>query len=62
ALGAMAGYWDSPEGERCPERTWLSTRVGAAAGLVGAAYRIILLRPGSALAALEMAAANTVTM
>lgn len=32
------------------------------AGLVGAAYRIILLRPGSALAALQMAAADSVTM
>ncbi|KAI1230421.1 NADH dehydrogenase, partial [Lamprotornis superbus] len=58
----MAGYWDGPEGEQCPQRTWLATRVGAAAGLVGAAYRIILLRPGSALAALQMAAADSVTM
>ncbi|RMC00755.1 hypothetical protein DUI87_22438 [Hirundo rustica rustica] len=31
-------------------------------GLVGAAYRIILLRPGSALAALQTAAADSVTM
>ncbi|XP_015741946.2 NADH dehydrogenase [ubiquinone] 1 alpha subcomplex subunit 11 [Coturnix japonica] len=61
-LYMMAGYWDGPEGERCPERTWLSTRVGAAAGLLGSAYRIILLRPGSALAALQMAASDTVTM
>ncbi|XP_064590441.1 NADH dehydrogenase [ubiquinone] 1 alpha subcomplex subunit 11 [Zonotrichia leucophrys gambelii] len=58
----MAGYWDGPEGEQCPQRTWLATRVGAAAGLVGAAYRIILLRPGSALAALQTAAADSVTM
>lgn len=28
----MAGYWDGPEGEECPRRTWLTTRVGAAAG------------------------------
>ncbi|NWT59091.1 NDUAB dehydrogenase, partial [Erythrocercus mccallii] len=62
ALAAMAGYWDGPEGEQCPQRTWLTTRAGAAAGLVGAAYRIILLRPGSALAALQMAAADSVTM
>ncbi|NXM63715.1 NDUAB dehydrogenase, partial [Illadopsis cleaveri] len=65
-------YWDGPEGEQCPQRTWLATRVGAAAGghrgegcvagLVGAAYRIILLRPGSALAALQTAAADSVTM
>ncbi|XP_065508552.1 NADH dehydrogenase [ubiquinone] 1 alpha subcomplex subunit 11 isoform X1 [Caloenas nicobarica] len=58
----MAGYWDGPEGEQCPRRTWLTTRVGAAAGLVGTAYRIILLQPGSALAALQMAATDTVTM
>ncbi|NWR19692.1 NDUAB dehydrogenase, partial [Emberiza fucata] len=62
ALAVMAGYWDGPEGEKCPQRTWLATRVGAAAGLVGAAYRIILLRPGSALAALQTAAADSVTM
>uniref|UniRef100_A0A8C3PTV5 NADH dehydrogenase [ubiquinone] 1 alpha subcomplex subunit 11 n=1 Tax=Calidris pygmaea TaxID=425635 RepID=A0A8C3PTV5_9CHAR len=58
----MAGYWDGPEGEECPRRTWLTTRVGAAAGLVGTAYRIILLQPRSALAALQMAAADSVTM
>lgn len=58
----MAGYWDGPEGEQCPQRTWLTTRVGAAVGLLGSAYRIILLRPGSALAALQMAASDTVTM
>ncbi|KAM6113643.1 NADH dehydrogenase [ubiquinone] 1 alpha subcomplex subunit 11 [Phoenicopterus ruber ruber] len=58
----MAGYWDGPEGEECPRRTWLATRVGAAAGLVGTAYRIILLQPNSALAALQMAAADSVTM
>jgi len=28
----MAGYWDGPEGEQCPQRTWLTTRVGAAVG------------------------------
>lgn len=32
ALATMAGYWDGPEGEQCPQRTWLTTRVGAAAG------------------------------
>ncbi|KAM4658272.1 NADH dehydrogenase [ubiquinone] 1 alpha subcomplex subunit 11 [Amazona ochrocephala] len=58
----MAGYWDGPEGEQCPRRTWLTTRVGAAAGLIGTAYRIILLQPGTALAAVEMAAVDTVTM
>lgn len=30
--GGMAGYWDGPEGEQCPQRTWLTARVGAAAG------------------------------
>ncbi|KAI6072161.1 NADH dehydrogenase [ubiquinone] 1 alpha subcomplex subunit 11 [Aix galericulata] len=58
----MAGYWDGPEGEECPRRTWLTTRVGAAAGLVGSAYRIILLRPSTAIAALQMAAADSATM
>ncbi|XP_030322225.1 NADH dehydrogenase [ubiquinone] 1 alpha subcomplex subunit 11 [Calypte anna] len=60
--GAMAGYWDGPEGEDCPRRTWLTTRVGAAAGLVGAAYRIILLQPNSAVTALQMAASDSITM
>ncbi|XP_054252259.1 NADH dehydrogenase [ubiquinone] 1 alpha subcomplex subunit 11 [Indicator indicator] len=58
----MDAYWDGPEGEQCPSRTWLTTRVGAAVGLVGTAYRIILLQPGSALAALQMATTDTVTM
>ncbi|NXP71271.1 NDUAB dehydrogenase, partial [Ramphastos sulfuratus] len=59
---AMAEYWDEPEGQDCPRRTWLTTRVGAAAGLIGTAYRIILLQPGSALAALQMAATDSITM
>ncbi|NXC48591.1 NDUAB dehydrogenase, partial [Penelope pileata] len=59
---SMAGYWDGPEGEECPRRSWLCTRVAAAAGLVASAYRIILLQPGSALAGLQMAASDTVTM
>ncbi|XP_068012484.1 NADH dehydrogenase [ubiquinone] 1 alpha subcomplex subunit 11 [Melanerpes formicivorus] len=58
----MAGYWDGPEGEQCPSRTWLTTRVGAAVGLVGSAYRIILQQPNSALAALQMAASDSITM
>ncbi|NXX80158.1 NDUAB dehydrogenase, partial [Urocolius indicus] len=60
--GAMGGYWDGPEGQDCARRTWLATRVGAATGLVGTAYRIILQRPGSALAAVQMAATDSVTM
>ncbi|NXR14820.1 NDUAB dehydrogenase, partial [Semnornis frantzii] len=59
---AMAEYWDEPEGQDCPRRTWLTTRVGAAAGLVGTAYRIILLQPSSAVAALQMAATDSITM
>ncbi|KAM6310853.1 NADH dehydrogenase [ubiquinone] 1 alpha subcomplex subunit 11 isoform 2-T2 [Podargus strigoides] len=58
----MAEYWDGPEGEDCPRRTWFTTRVSAAVGLVGAAYRIILQRPSTALAALQMAATDSVTM
>ncbi|NXX97231.1 NDUAB dehydrogenase, partial [Centropus bengalensis] len=59
---AMADYWDYPEGEQCPRRSWLTTRVGAAVGLVGAAYRLVLLQPSSALTALQMAASDTITM
>ncbi|NXN97724.1 NDUAB dehydrogenase, partial [Rhinopomastus cyanomelas] len=62
ALCAMGGYWEGPEGEDCPRRTWLTTRVGAALGLVSSAYRIVLLQPGSAVTALQMVATDTVTM
>ncbi|NWQ83845.1 NDUAB dehydrogenase, partial [Columbina picui] len=61
-LPAMEEYWETPEGEACPRRTWLTTRLGATVGLLGTAYRIILLQPGSALAALQMAATDTATM
>ncbi|KAM8794865.1 NADH dehydrogenase [ubiquinone] 1 alpha subcomplex subunit 11 [Eudromia elegans] len=58
----MESYWDGTEGEDCPRRTWLTTRLGATAGLVTAAYRIVLRQPGSALAAARIAAADTVTL
>ncbi|XP_038572862.1 NADH dehydrogenase [ubiquinone] 1 alpha subcomplex subunit 11 [Micropterus salmoides] len=56
------GYWDLPEGTDCVEKTWITTKLGTALGLVGSAYHIVAFQPDSALAALQRATNTTVTM
>ncbi|XP_059197556.1 NADH dehydrogenase [ubiquinone] 1 alpha subcomplex subunit 11 [Centropristis striata] len=56
------GYWDIPEGTNCVEKTWVTTKLGAAIGLVGSAYHIVGFPPDSALDALKRASNATVTM
>ncbi|XP_041862200.1 NADH dehydrogenase [ubiquinone] 1 alpha subcomplex subunit 11 [Melanotaenia boesemani] len=56
------GYWDVPEGTDCVEKTWITTKLATALGLVGSAYHIIAFQPESALAALQRAGGATLTM
>ncbi|XP_034439978.1 NADH dehydrogenase [ubiquinone] 1 alpha subcomplex subunit 11 isoform X2 [Hippoglossus hippoglossus] len=56
------GYWDVPEGTGCVEKTWITTKLGTALGLVGSAYHIVAFQPDSALAAVQSATSRTVTM
>uniref|UniRef100_A0AAQ6IHM4 NADH dehydrogenase [ubiquinone] 1 alpha subcomplex subunit 11 n=1 Tax=Anabas testudineus TaxID=64144 RepID=A0AAQ6IHM4_ANATE len=56
------GYWDLPEGTDCVGKTWTTTKVGTALGLVGSAYHIAAFQPDSALAVLQRATSTTVTM
>ncbi|XP_056133805.1 NADH dehydrogenase [ubiquinone] 1 alpha subcomplex subunit 11 [Lampris incognitus] len=56
------GYWDLQEGKDCVEKTWITTKIGTAIGLVGSAYHIVAFQPDSALAALQRATSGTVTM
>ncbi|XP_053559012.1 NADH dehydrogenase [ubiquinone] 1 alpha subcomplex subunit 11 [Bombina bombina] len=56
------GYWEIPEGTDCVKKTWLTTRVGAALGLVGSAYHIVAFQPNTALQGLQRAATGTITM
>ncbi|KAJ8408293.1 hypothetical protein AAFF_G00257070 [Aldrovandia affinis] len=56
------GYWDLEEGKDCVQKTWITTKVATALGLVGSAYYIVAFQPDSALQALQKATAGTVTM
>ncbi|AWP11548.1 putative 39S ribosomal protein L55 mitochondrial [Scophthalmus maximus] len=56
------GYWDVPEGTDCVDKTWTTTKVGAALGLVGSAYHIVAFQPKTALAGVQRATTATVTM
>ncbi|XP_041647924.1 NADH dehydrogenase [ubiquinone] 1 alpha subcomplex subunit 11 [Cheilinus undulatus] len=56
------GYWDLQEGVDCVEKTWITTKLGTALGLVGSAYQIVAFQPDSALAALQRATSTTVTL
>uniref|UniRef100_A0A8C3TK77 NADH dehydrogenase [ubiquinone] 1 alpha subcomplex subunit 11 n=1 Tax=Chelydra serpentina TaxID=8475 RepID=A0A8C3TK77_CHESE len=58
----MAGYWEIPEGTDCARKAWITGRLGAALGLIGSAYHIILIPPESAFKAVQTAATSTVTM
>uniref|UniRef100_A0A3P9LWF4 Cystinosin, lysosomal cystine transporter n=1 Tax=Oryzias latipes TaxID=8090 RepID=A0A3P9LWF4_ORYLA len=56
------GYWDLPEGSDCVQKTWITTKLGTALGLVGSAYHMVALQPDSALEAVQRATNGTVTM
>ncbi|XP_036410191.1 NADH dehydrogenase [ubiquinone] 1 alpha subcomplex subunit 11 [Megalops cyprinoides] len=56
------GYWDLEEGKDCIEKTWITTKLGTAIGLVGSAYHIVAFQPDSAMEALQRATKGTVTM
>ncbi|OCU00522.1 NADH dehydrogenase [ubiquinone] 1 alpha subcomplex subunit 11 [Xenopus laevis] len=56
------GYWDIPDGTECVQKTWLTTKLGAALGLVGSAYHIVAFQPKTALEGIQRATMGTVTM
>uniref|UniRef100_A0AAZ3P6K8 NADH dehydrogenase [ubiquinone] 1 alpha subcomplex subunit 11 n=1 Tax=Oncorhynchus tshawytscha TaxID=74940 RepID=A0AAZ3P6K8_ONCTS len=56
------GYWDLQEGKDCVEKTWITTKLGTALGLVGSAYHIVAFQPDSAIQAVQRATNGTVTM
>ncbi|KAM9460931.1 NADH dehydrogenase [ubiquinone] 1 alpha subcomplex subunit 11 [Clarias gariepinus] len=56
------GYWDLEEGKDCVGKTWITTKLGTALGLVGSAYHLVLIRPETSLEALTRAVNGTVTM
>ncbi|XP_074524785.1 NADH dehydrogenase [ubiquinone] 1 alpha subcomplex subunit 11 [Halichoeres trimaculatus] len=56
------GYWDLKEGTDCVEKTWITTKLGTALGLVASAYHIAAFRPDSAMEGLQRATNTTVTL
>uniref|UniRef100_A0A8C3XL82 NADH dehydrogenase [ubiquinone] 1 alpha subcomplex subunit 11 n=1 Tax=Chelydra serpentina TaxID=8475 RepID=A0A8C3XL82_CHESE len=56
--------WQWGEGQlNCQQLiAWITGRLGAALGLIGSAYHIILIPPESAFKAVQTAATSTVTM
>ncbi|XP_028299584.1 NADH dehydrogenase [ubiquinone] 1 alpha subcomplex subunit 11 [Gouania willdenowi] len=56
------GYWDVPEGSDCVQKTWFTTKLATALGLVGSAYHIVAFPPDSAMEALQRATNATVTL
>merc|ERR1739838_344968 len=60
-MGEM-GYWDVPEGTDCVHKTWITTKLATALGLVGSAYHMVALQPDSAMVAIQKVTNTTVTM
>uniref|UniRef100_A0A8D0H289 NADH dehydrogenase [ubiquinone] 1 alpha subcomplex subunit 11 n=1 Tax=Sphenodon punctatus TaxID=8508 RepID=A0A8D0H289_SPHPU len=58
----MLSYWDIPNGTACTSKAFVCGRLGAILGMIGSAYHIVLLPPGSALVAAQRAAMGTVGM
>ncbi|XP_019406202.1 PREDICTED: NADH dehydrogenase [ubiquinone] 1 alpha subcomplex subunit 11 [Crocodylus porosus] len=58
----LAKYWEIPDGTNCVQKAWLTGRVGAAVGLIGSIFHIILKETSPALKAVQVATASTVTM
>ncbi|KAJ3598933.1 hypothetical protein NHX12_032896 [Muraenolepis orangiensis] len=56
------GYWDLQEGKDCVEKTWITTKLGTALGLVGSAYHIVAYKPESLVAAIQRGSNATLTM
>ncbi|XP_016431018.1 NADH dehydrogenase [ubiquinone] 1 alpha subcomplex subunit 11-like [Sinocyclocheilus rhinocerous] len=56
------GYWDLEEGKDCVAKTWITTKVATAIGLVGSAYHIVAYPPETAVEALTRATSGTATM
>ncbi|XP_069505691.1 NADH dehydrogenase [ubiquinone] 1 alpha subcomplex subunit 11 [Ambystoma mexicanum] len=56
------GYWDIEDGTDCLQKTWITSKVGAALGLVGSAYHIIVYQPDTALQGIQRASSATLTM
>ncbi|MBN3306129.1 NADH dehydrogenase [ubiquinone] 1 alpha subcomplex subunit 11 [Amia ocellicauda] len=56
------GYWDLQEGKDCVQKTWITTKLGTALGLVGSAYHIVAFQPDSAIQAVQRATSGTMTM
>ncbi|MBN3270443.1 NDUAB dehydrogenase, partial [Polyodon spathula] len=56
------GYWDMEEGKDCVEKTWLTTKLATAVGLVGSAFHIAAFRPDSAIQAVQRTASGTIAM
>ncbi|KAL1023080.1 hypothetical protein UPYG_G00036180 [Umbra pygmaea] len=56
------GYWDLEEGKDCVQKTWITTKLATALGLVGSAYHIVAFQPDTAIEAVQRATNATVTM
>jgi len=56
------GYWELEEGKDCVPKTWITTKLGTAIGLVGSAFHLVAFQPDSTVQAVQRAAANTATM
>ncbi|XP_060780519.1 NADH dehydrogenase [ubiquinone] 1 alpha subcomplex subunit 11-like [Neoarius graeffei] len=61
-VSSIVGYWDLKEGKNHDGKTWITTKLGTALGLVGLAYHIVLIWPETSLEALTRAANGSVTM
>ncbi|KAM5194018.1 NADH dehydrogenase [ubiquinone] 1 alpha subcomplex subunit 11 [Mantella aurantiaca] len=56
------GYWDNPDGTKCGEKTWLTTKIATGLGIMSSSYSIILFPPKTALEGLKRAGNVTFTM
>ncbi|XP_036590713.1 NADH dehydrogenase [ubiquinone] 1 alpha subcomplex subunit 11 [Trichosurus vulpecula] len=58
----MKEYWDAPDGTECHRKTYVTTKMGAAIGLVASAYHLVFVPPESSAEAVLRAGKFTFSM
>ncbi|CAI9572207.1 unnamed protein product [Staurois parvus] len=56
------GYWDIPDGTKCGEKTWLTTKIATGLGVMGSTYHVVIFQPKTVMEGIKRAGGATLTM